>query len=79
MLKNFIVYQVPFIFDFVIHTLFLIFASFLERWSRVIDHKLIGKFSTVNYLTCDKTVGTIFKGKKDLLNIMRQFIHSLII
>ena len=41
--------------------------------------KLIGMFFSVNYLTCDKTVGTIFKGKKDSLNIMRQFIHSLII
>lgn len=40
---------------------------------------LIGMFSRVNYLTCDKTVGTIFKGKKDSLNIMKQFVHSLII
>ena len=41
--------------------------------------KLTGMFSSVNYLTCDKTVGTIFQGKKDSLNIMKQFIPSLII
>jgi len=40
---------------------------------------LTGMFSSVNYLTCDKTAGTIFKGNKDALNIMKQFIHSLII
>lgn len=64
--------------------MFYYFASLLERWSRINHHdklllKLIGMFSIVNYLTCDKTVGTIFKGKKDSLNIMKQFIHSLII